>query len=160
MLYVAISRVPKLSDLYILESLTPPKELSEDDPLQSKIKRLKEEKCLELSYKKVIEGDILKVIYQNVLSLPKNLLHIICDKWYNQADILIFSEFQTISLDNLTFDGFILAFRSHTPYTRSPKGIICFIRKELNFFIRGHIQKGEVSANGYHHIDLIYIKIN
>ncbi|XP_077265248.1 uncharacterized protein LOC143899122 [Temnothorax americanus] len=161
MLYVALSRVTKISDLYILGRFIPPKKPSAENSLELEIKRLKREKILELAYSKVIKGNIIKIIYQNVRSLNKNITNINCDKWYKQADLLIFLETQTIAKDNFTLEGFNIIFRSDNYDKRSTKGIICFIRKELNGNINEHIQKDNKTINGQHqHIDLILLTVN
>lgn len=78
--------------------------------MELEIKQLKKEKCLKLSYSKVIEGNRIKIIYQNVRSLRKNVINISCDKWYKQTDLLVFAESQTIITDNLTIEGFKIIF--------------------------------------------------
>ncbi|XP_071581581.1 uncharacterized protein [Temnothorax nylanderi] len=160
MLYVALSRVTKISNLYILGRFIPPKKPFPENSLELEIKRLKQEKILELAYSKVIKGNIIKIIYQNVRSLNKNITNINCDKWYKQADLLIFSETQTIAKDNFTLEGFNIIFRSDNYDKRSTRGIICFIRKELNGNINGHIQKDETINGQHRHIDLILLTVN
>lgn len=136
------------------------KKPTEENPLELEMIRLKQEKCLKLSYTKVIKGNRIKIIYQNVRSLIKNLINITTDKWYKQADLLVFSETQTISTDILNMEGFNLIFRTDNYEKRLQKGIICYLRKELNAIIIHHIQKDEIINEKIRHIDLILISLN
>ena len=96
MLYVALSRVRKLDDLFILGKFKPPKEPLESDAVVLALKDLRENKVLNLSFSKVFNGNLIKIIYQNCRSLKSNAKYIKSDPWYLQADLIIsYSLFKT-----------------------------------------------------------------
>ncbi|XP_015125653.1 ATP-dependent DNA helicase PIF2-like, partial [Diachasma alloeum] len=78
LLYVALSRVCSLSNLYILGIFKPPKAPDVNDPIICEYKKL-DERRLKLSYTNLIDTNDIKIIYQNVRSFNKNVEHIQSD---------------------------------------------------------------------------------
>ena len=99
LLYVALSRVKSLNDLFIIGEFKPPKKNQVSCFVNNEMNRLRKNKYLKLSYIDNVDSTKFKILYHNVRSLHKNISHILTDKWYHQFELLIFSETQTISSD-------------------------------------------------------------
>lgn len=128
LVYVAYSRVTSLSGLYIINKvLIPPFKKS---AALVEMERLREFKPMEFSFAKEIKGDELKLIYQNINSLFNKLKFISCDKWYTQADILLFSETYTKKKHtHLNIPGYINTFRLDS--TNNHSGVMCYFSNEF-----------------------------
>ena len=127
LLYVALSRVKSLNDLFIIGEFKPPKKNQVSCFVNNEMNRLRKNKYLKLSYIDNVDSTKFKILYHNVRSLHKNISHILTDKWYHQFELLIFSETQTISSDEFTIKDYELIFRSdNNLIERKQKGIMCF----------------------------------
>ena len=111
-----------------------------------------------MSFPKHIPNSEIKIIYHNVKSLTKNIKYIIKDTWYNQADLIIFSETYTLNTDNFNIDQFKIIYRSDSNNQRT-KGMICFAKKIVSDIIK-HETYNCYKNDKLHHIDLVLIKIN
>uniref|UniRef100_A0A8D9E244 ATP-dependent DNA helicase n=1 Tax=Cacopsylla melanoneura TaxID=428564 RepID=A0A8D9E244_9HEMI len=158
LLYVALSRVTALSNLYILGSFTPPKPPKPNNPLAVELKRLKGEKQLTLCFSTNLKSnESCTIIYQNTRSLMKHFEHIKADNWYKQGDIIVFSETRTIPSDELVLPGYKVFHRSDGEFhVRSARGIMCFARDQLSPEILYSVQHNE----NKHHVDLIVLQCN
>lgn len=106
-----------------------------------------------------IKGNI-KIIYQNSCSLQKNFKYILCNAWYQQADILIFSETRIKNINNIHINGFKIAFISESNTPKLPRGIICFIKEHLSFKVINSINETTIISGYQHHVDLFYICVD
>lgn len=157
LLYVAFSRVRHLNDLYIIGNLSI-LNLKTDKILKQEIIRLKSEKLLSLSYINEIPGNAKIIIYYNSCSLKQNFKYILCDNWYQQADILIFSETRIkMNNNNIQINGYKIAFMSEIDSPTLPRGIICFVKLNIPFQIVKTIRKTEMISDYQHHRDLFHI---
>lgn len=159
MVYVAFSRVTSLSGLYIVEKLVIPP-FKKSSALEE-IERMKASRQMELSYANKINGN-LRMIYQNVNSLPNKLKLIECDKWYLQSHILIFVETYTQEKhNNLNIPVYTVAYRHDAISNLS--GIICYFQNEFykkyaNVSITTSVESGG-KENSKFHIFLLHFKI-
>lgn len=80
MLYVALSHTTELQGLHIIGNCKPPVEKNVNDPIAVEMKRLREDKYLNLSYNtlKNITGKI--VVFQNSRSLKKHVSKVVKDE--------------------------------------------------------------------------------
>lgn len=159
MVYVAYSRVTSLKGLYIAEKLTIPSFKIND--AQKEIEDMRESRQLELSFTKQINGD-LRIIYQNINSLPNKMKLITCDKWYLQATVLIFAETYTKEKHSeLNIPGYTAKYRRDSSSNQS--GIICYFQNETynrneNVQVTCSIEFGG-GKNAKFHIILLHFKI-
>ena len=86
MMYVALSRVTKISGLYIIGEFILPKTSRKDNGGIAEKHRLRREREMELSCDNLCNRKD-KVIYQNVGSLNQTFGCIMADEWYSQVDI-------------------------------------------------------------------------
>lgn len=133
LLYVALSRVTKLSNLYIIGNFQPPDPPRNDDAVMLEIHRLQTEAPLKLSFNTLQSPSDLIVGYHNVVSFPKYRAHIVNDKWYSRCDVLICSETQTTEKIQPSLPGFQLAFRSDDFETPKQRGVLVFIKPNISF---------------------------
>lgn len=117
-------------------------------------------KKLQIAYSLEIPGEKLKTIYQNVRSLNKNFNNILSDKWYKQADLLIFAETSCLCSDRFHIDGYKTAFRFDNKIVRKPRGIVCFIKEHL--ILKVLKQSFHDLKNKQYHasLDLVLLQIN
>lgn len=108
----------------------------------------------------------IKIAYLNIRSLRKNLPNIRCDEWYMQCDIIIFSETNTIQSDDehlLKLDNFNIFYRSDMKSnSRNHKGIICYVKSNLNINILDNLLEFQFDNNNKYcsHIDLVCFECN
>lgn len=158
LLYVALSRVTKLSNLYIIGTFKPPAKPKEDDPTIAEIKRLKTTMPLKLSYNSLESKSGLVVGYHNVVSFFKYRTHIVNDQWYSRCDVLILSETQTTEKSQPTLPGFNLIFRSDDFERPQKRGILIFIKADVQFNKLHHeIEKSEEKK---YHSDIVVFQID
>ena len=156
--YVAFSRVRQLSDLYIIGKFVNLNKTKSDNNLDMVMKDLKLNKNLTLSFNENIKGNKLIIIYQNIRSLHKNINYVINDRWFKQADLLIFSETFTKQTDIFKIDDYKIIYRSDNN-NHATKGIICFAKKEIKCNIIDHITMNNYNKNYLHHIDMVLLEI-
>lgn len=117
-------------------------------------------KKLNLSYVDSIPGDRLKIIYQNVRSLNKNFNHILAHQWYNQANVLIFSETGSLCTDKFHIDGYRTAFRLDNKKLRKPRGIIGFVKKNIVSTVLDQCFQDIKNKHHTTSMDLILLQVN
>lgn len=127
LMYVALSRVSKLSNLYIVGRFNPPPAPKPGNEVVNEINRLKTERRLKICYNTLESKFGLTIVYHNVRSFFKYRPHIINDKWYSRADVLIFAESQTIASENPELPNFKLTYRFDSFHSKGPRGILVFI---------------------------------
>lgn len=133
--YVALSRVTKLENLYIIGKFKQPNPPKDTDPVRIELKELKENKQLNLCFN-TLQKPTGKIIgYHNVRSFLKYEKHIQNDSWYSKCDILIFAETQTISTDRPALHEFKLIDRFDEFRKRGPRGILVFAKNDMRFKI-------------------------
>ncbi|XP_026475405.1 uncharacterized protein LOC113380264 [Ctenocephalides felis] len=134
MLYVALSRVKKLSGLYILGSFDIQPSTSANDVTMKRslveINRLCATKTLNLSYNTLKDVTSPVLIYQNVGTLKNKMSHIIADRWFRRGDIVALSETLTKASDKVDIDDttFRVVYRSN--YNRNGRGLLCYAKKK------------------------------
>lgn len=128
MLYVALSRVTKLSGLYIIGHFKAPNPRPSDDPVALELQKLNTYKKLVIAYNNLIERRGLTIGYHNIVSYKQYYSHIKKDPWYYRCDVLIFSETLTMKTQTIELKGYNIAFR-----TDAFRGILCFVKADLNF---------------------------
>jgi hypothetical protein len=125
MLYVALSRVTKLSGLYILGNFKCPKLKRREETLEE-LQKLKTTKQLVLLNSLEPHSGI-KITYLNITSF-KNLENVTTDQWYLQGDILIFSETLSSPSDVIDIPNFHIVFRSDS--TGKSRGLVCLVKNK------------------------------
>lgn len=152
MVYVAYSRVSSLEGLYIIDRVTIPS-FNKSGALDE-LEKLRNSRQLKLSYDRYIIGDEFKIIYQNVNSLYAKLQYIVCDNWYKQGDMLVFTEIYTKPKHTqLEIPGYTILYRHDSNENQS--GIIVYIKdslynkyKDLKF--TSNIESGGKRGAKYH----------
>lgn len=131
LLYVALSRVTKLSNLYIVgefKATQPPKD---DNETMIEINRLKTEKPLKVCYNTLEEKLGIVIAYHNVLSFGKHVASIRNDEWYQRCDVLVLSETRTLPSSEPTLSGFNLVHRCDVTRTIGTRGILVFAKPHI-----------------------------
>lgn len=130
--YVALSRVTKLKNLYIVGKFKPPNPPKDTDPVQVELNELKTNKLLDICFNTLQQPTGKIIAYHNVRSFFKYLEHIQNDTWYSKCDVLILAETQTIATDRPTLVGFNLIDRFDDFRKRGPRGVLVFAKSEIN----------------------------
>ena len=135
LLYVALSRVTKLKNLYIIGKFQAPGAPNAQDDTMVEINRLKTIKGLNLCFNSLEQKNGLTIGYQNVLSFKKYRAHIENDTWYKQCDVLVLAETQTVPNDEPNLSSFKLVDRFDVKRTIGTRGILIFAKPwiQLNF---------------------------
>ena len=157
MLYVALSRVSKLSGLYILGNIKFPNRTKLNEPTNTEMQRLRNNE-LKLTMEDVDKYKGTKVIYQNVRSLKKYIEDILSDHFYFTGDILIFSETHTKSDDCINIPGYKQILRSEIKNNIKLSGLMCFVKKELSIQILRH--EVHIDEKRKAHMDIFCFTIN
>lgn len=131
LLYVALSRVIKLANLYLVGSFNATKPPSKDNETMIEINRLKNENQLKLSFCSLSIKLGTVVGYHNVVSFEKYKIHILNDEWYNRCDILVFVETQTVASHQPELPGFNLIHRSNKVNQIGTRGILIFAKSYI-----------------------------
>ena len=160
MLYVALSRVTKLSGLYIIGKFKASKLAKDDDPIVMELNRLRLERNLKLTFNNLKDVNKPIIIYQNINSLSSKFKHILKDKWYQRGqNILIFSETLTKSCDKFQIPHHKKVFRSDIK--DCSRGIICFASDELYITNIEHILDiNKSNDKTKSHVELFSFKID
>lgn len=135
MLYVALSRVTKLSVLFILDKFTPPK--AKNDDVMQEIIKLKYSKQMQLNYNNLKSINGIVIVYQNVHLLQKKLIK--NDSWYNRAHILIFTETLLTKNSTINLQGYKILFKSCKSSNSSGK--LCFGKNNISITNIKHINE-------------------
>ena len=127
--YVALTRVKRLEDLYIVGDLKlSSKNTKKFIHKENEITRLRTDMKLKLAYETFegIQGDV--IVYLNSGStFDKYYQFVTTDKWYRNASLLIVAETNTIASDNIEMPTFEMAWRSDEETAlRSTRGILCY----------------------------------
>lgn len=160
MLYVALSRVTKLSNLYIIGNFIPPTKSTKNDPTSDEIENLKTNKTLRLCYDTLENKCGLVVGYHNVRSFFKYKKHIENDPWYNHCDILVLSETQCLETDKIELNGFKIFFRSDEKDIRRQRGVIAFYKTNSIPKILKHTKIFDNEVGKSYYLDLILFEID
>ncbi|XP_031629676.1 uncharacterized protein LOC116344956 [Contarinia nasturtii] len=161
LLYVALSRVTKINDMFIIGTFTAPPAPRKNDPTVVEMKRLKSERPLSLNFNTLDAKTGLVVAYHNVVSFPKYHQHIANDQWYSKCDVLILSETHTTSKFQPHLPNFELKFRSDDFDTPQKRGIFVFAKPDINIQNIFHkIEESDSKASAKFHSDIIVLKIN
>lgn len=94
--------------------------------------------------------------------MKKYLDDIISDKWYSNADILIFAETNTIASDVIEIPGYTLVVRTdETANIREHRGVMCFSKLGTEISDIQHIRTYEKDGTNEYvgHVDLVYFKV-
>lgn len=169
LVYVALSRVTKLSGLYIQGSF--PGNMKSNNTIDASLNemdRLRSQRRLSLVYDNLENTEGLILAYLNIRSLRANLQYITLDKWYSRCDILIFSETCMYIDEEVEILGFRLVYRSdaikYPEYVKKniAKGIMCFAKSnlELNIVKSFTAFKSDKNGNYQSHVDLVHIMHN
>lgn len=158
LLYVALSRVTNLKNLYIVGKFTAPPKPKENDSTVAELKRLKTNMPLKLCYNSLQVKSGLVVGYHNVVSFFKYRTHIVNDQWYSQCDVLILSETQTTTKSQPTLPGFSLKFRSDDFERAQKRGILIFVKPNVQFDELQH--KIEESSEQKYHSDIVVLQVD
>ncbi|KAL7291611.1 hypothetical protein TKK_0014650 [Trichogramma kaykai] len=158
MMYVALSRVRKLEDIYLLGRFIPlPKK--KNNNIQEIIKEMNTNRQLQISLSYDFPGNELKIIYHNVRSLKSNFSYIQNDDWYKQAHILILSETYTTSKNLYNLVNYTLIYESDIN-NKDSKGLSCYITININAEIYKTYKYHQYVNNTLQQIELIWIKFN
>lgn len=159
LLYVALSRVTKLSGLYIVGEFKPPTEPKPGDKLMNAIDELKTEKKLKLSFNDLENETGSIIAYHNIESYDDYQNHIKNDAWYSKCDILIFSHTQTISEDAFNLWNYEPKVHiDHIPYDRVPgPGFVILVKNAFKYF--KHLKQDVTSLRCKGSLDLIMVQI-
>lgn len=126
LLYVALSRVTKLSNLYISGDFKAPQAPDQDNDVMVEINRLRTEKQLRDSFNTLESNLGLIIVYHNILSYQKYHNHIRNDEWYKQCAVLVLAETQTVPSHEIELPGFELIHRSDLMRSVGSRGILPF----------------------------------
>ncbi|KAL0839418.1 hypothetical protein ABMA28_016142 [Loxostege sticticalis] len=122
--YVALTRVTRLEDLYIMGDLDFSVVNSEKfERIEKEINRLRNENKLKLAFETFdnTSGDI--IVYLNTGStFHEHHEFITADRWYSNASLLIFTETNTSISDQIEIPNFEIAFRSDSTICYKEKG--------------------------------------
>ncbi|KAL0883757.1 hypothetical protein ABMA27_015861 [Loxostege sticticalis] len=128
--YVALTRVTRLEDLYIMGDLDFSVVNSEKfERIEKEINRLRNENKLKLAFETFEDtsGDV--IVYLNTGStFHEHHEFITADRWYSNASLLIFTETNTSISDQIEIPNFEIAFRSDVE-TRTCESTICYKEK-------------------------------
>ncbi|XP_050309271.1 uncharacterized protein LOC126745458 isoform X1 [Anthonomus grandis grandis] len=135
--YVACSRVTKLSGLYIIGQFKAPRPPTDKDVAFKELKNLQTNKLLISRYENQFVKDVhVKnvIAYQNVQSLSKNLKFIKNNPIFKDAHLLFFVETwlhknNTTNIEINGFECFANLFSNEN--VSKPFGIICYKKKDL-----------------------------
>lgn len=148
--YVALSRVTKLNNLYIVRRFRPPNAPKADDPVQAELHELKTKKSLKICFNTLQLKTGTVVAYHNVRSFLKYNPQIQNDAWYSRCNILILAETQTISTDRPALQDFQLVHRFDDFRTRGPRGILVFSKPNMALkMVKAEISKSTDNQKSY-----------
>lgn len=148
--YVALSRVTKLSNLYIIGKFKPPNAPKAEDPVQTELNELKTRKQLTICFNTMECLSGIAIGYHNVRSFLKYQQHIRNDFWYSKFHVLIFAETQTISTDRPELPDFKLVNRFDDFRTRGPRGILVFAKAGFALkLVKVSIEKSQPHEKSY-----------
>ena len=150
-MYVALSRVTKMSGLYIIGEFKLQKTSKKENGGIAEMHRLRREREMKLSYDNLCNRKD-KIIYQNVGSLNQTFGCIMADEWDSQADILVFSETLTKPDQIIRLHNFKTVYR--TDMSKESRGILCLVR---NGYSVSEIQQHHFYDNHYK-LELLYFK--
>lgn len=149
--YVALSRVTKLEDLYIIGKFKPPNPPKDTDPVRAELEELKTKKRLDICFNTLEESTGKICAYHNIRSLNKYLNHIQNDTWYSKCDVLMLAETQTISTDRPKLSGFRLVDRFDDFRKRGPRGVLVFSKNDMYMKkMKVSIEKSQSHEKSYH----------
>lgn len=160
LLYVALSRVTKLSRLYIVGEFKPPNEPKPGDKLMNAINELKTEKKLELSFNEMKNETGTIIAYHKIKSYADYQNHIKNDAWFSKCDILIFSHTQAISKDvfNLrNYEAKVHIDRKSDDRVPGP-GFVILVKNSFQCFFK-HLKQDVISLRRTGSLDLILVQI-
>lgn len=161
LLYVALSRVTKLSNLYIVGEFKAPPPPKSNDPTIAEINRLKAQRSLKLCFNQLESKTGLVCGYQNVVSFPKYRKHIEKDEWYSKCDILIFTETHTTSEYQVDLPNFNLVLRSDDVSIPKPRGMFVFAKPNVNIQMLHHqVLESQSNEKPVFHCDIAAFKID
>lgn len=156
MLYVALSRVTKLSGLHILGKFKVPSPPKANDATICEINRLRTEMLLHMPfYNNESPKSTIKIAYHNVGSLRKHLPDIISDIWYTTAEILIFAETLLNKNDIIDVPKFFCLFEKRSDYTC--RGISVYVNNNIKSIVT-KISDHVICGQKYR-IDLLLLKV-
>lgn len=127
--YVALTRVKRLEDLYIIGNLdVSAKQSKQFIKKSNEMDRLRTERKLKLAYETFEDNEDDVIIFLNTgLTFNEHYQFITTDKWYGNGSLLIFTETNTIGLDEIEIPNFEIVYRSdYDTVLRSGGGIICY----------------------------------
>lgn len=97
----------------------------------NEIDRLLAEKPLKLAFETFDKKDKNLIVYHNCQSLVAHFDDINCDKWYSNADIMIFSETNTKRSDNFHFSGYSLFYRTDGSERLTARGMVFYKKNDI-----------------------------
>lgn len=159
-LYVALSRVKSLDDLYIVGNLAIPRSTKTTMKVNREIENLRSTKTINLHHMSLSRFHI-KIVYQNINSLQPKIHLIKSDKWYSISDLLIFAEAKTkSSTKNIDINDYRIIYRQNTNDIKgkTTTGIICYIKN--NLYAKSQIITSKVDFDHNSHTIMFLILID
>lgn len=135
LLYVALSRVIKLSNFYIVGRFVAPRAPPITNETIVEINRLKTEMPLKICYNTLEEKHIQVIAYHNVTSFQKYSIHITNDEWYRKCEILILTETRTKESHKPTVPGFRLIHQSDEDKAIGKRGVLVFAKPYVSIHL-------------------------
>lgn len=128
-LYVALSRVTSLRNLFLIGQFKPPRPPGETDSTIIELNRLKTTKQLKFCFNSLERKFGIVISYHNVSTFEKHKAHIINDDWYKNCDIVTLSKTHTTASHNPELPGFELVHRPDMQRSKNTRGILVFVNR-------------------------------
>lgn len=154
LLYVALSRVTTLRNLYIVGEFRPTKPPNADNETKLEINRLKTEMRMNFCYNTFHQKLGTIIAYHNVASFNKYKIHISNDGWYNKCDILILAETQTAPDYQPELFDFKIVHRSNVQRTIGTRGILIFVKPNIAFNLLDYQIRHSHNQTKKYHIEV------
>lgn len=161
LLYVALSRVTRLHNLYIVGEFKAPLPPGVKNDTMNELHRLKTQKPLKFCFNTLQEKLGMVIGYHNTTSFVKYKQHISNDSWYRKCDILILTESQTKDASNVDIPEFEIIDRYDVSRTKTTRGILIYAKKDTKIAnIHENVIHSKTSAGKPYHSELHAYNVN
>lgn len=165
-IYVAYSRCTRLEGLFIIgdSRLRKPIGTTKECLVSTEMNRMRNDP-LKIFCTEIGQADDIKIIYQNINSIKNKLIFIAVDKWYHQADLIIFAETYSKPVEKLTLSNYNICFRSgQNADSRSHSaGIIVYAKDKESMIVKTSkcVKRSKYFGNQYcYHVELFLVNFN
>lgn len=166
-IYVAYSRCTSLKGLFIIgdSRLRKPAVFPKECIVTNKMNRMRNDASLKIFCTEIGEADDVKIVYQNINSLKNKLKFIAVDKWYHQADLIVFAETNSKPEEKLALLNYSICFRSdqHADSRSHSAGIIVYAKDKDSLIIKMNkcVKRTKYVGNKYcYHVELFSLNVN